>query len=161
MNREDGDYTRGAAAAAVEVGTGEILALASYPTYNLDTFRQEHLRELSTDRRPALWNRATRAPIPPAPPSSLSPPSPRSRRASDACGRPSTATGHWEYPNSIYGTYCWRSQRPRPSEHHEAITESCNYFFADMGYRLGMDNLREYFCRPSAWASHTGIEIGD
>ena len=26
----------------------------------------------------------------------------------------------------------------------EAITKSCNYFFAEMGYRMGMDTFREY-----------------
>ena len=34
-----------------------------------------------------------------------------------------------------------------------AITNSCNYFFAEMGYRMGMDTLVEY-SPPSAWAPH-------
>ena len=32
MTGEDGDETRGGAVAVVQVGTGEVLALASYPT---------------------------------------------------------------------------------------------------------------------------------
>ena len=38
MNGEDGDETRGAAAAVVQVGTGEVLALASYPTFSLSDY---------------------------------------------------------------------------------------------------------------------------
>ena len=37
---------------------------------------------------------------------------------------------------------------------------SCNYFFAEMGYRMGMDTLREYYAKFGLGAP-TGIEIGD
>ena len=47
MTKSDG-IDRGAAVAVVQVGTGDVLALASYPTYSLSTFRQD-LAELSTD----------------------------------------------------------------------------------------------------------------
>lgn len=43
MTGEDGDETRGGAVAVVQVGTGEVLALASYPTYDLSTFRQSSI----------------------------------------------------------------------------------------------------------------------
>jgi len=42
----------------------------------------------------------------------------------------------------------------------EAITKSCNYFFAEMGYRMGMDTFREYL-QAFGLGEHTGIEIGD
>lgn len=41
-----------------------------------------------------------------------------------------------------------------------AIMNSCNYFFAEMGYRMGMDTLREYYAKFGL-GSPTGIEIGD
>lgn len=41
-----------------------------------------------------------------------------------------------------------------------AVTNSCNYFFAEMGYRLGMDKLNEYFA-AFGLGSPTGIETGD
>ena len=47
MTKSDG-IDRGAAVAVVQVGTGDVLALASYPTYSLSTFRQD-LEEISTD----------------------------------------------------------------------------------------------------------------
>ena len=42
----------------------------------------------------------------------------------------------------------------------EAITKSCNYFFAEMGYEMGMDTFREYL-QAFGLGEHTGIEIGD
>ncbi len=47
MTAEDG-IARGAAAVVEQIGTGEILAMASYPTYDLSTFRQDYT-ELSQD----------------------------------------------------------------------------------------------------------------
>lgn len=63
MTKSDG-IDRGAAVAVVQVGTGDVLALASYPTYSLSTFRQD-LAELSTDPLQPMWNRATQGQIRP------------------------------------------------------------------------------------------------
>ena len=49
---------RGGAVAVVQVGTGEVLALASYPTYDLETFNQNY-EELAADERLPMFNRAT------------------------------------------------------------------------------------------------------
>ncbi|MEG1594627.1 MAG: penicillin-binding transpeptidase domain-containing protein, partial [Oscillibacter sp.] len=42
----------------------------------------------------------------------------------------------------------------------DAITVSCNYFFAEMGYRLGLDTLNKY-AQAFGLGESTGIEIGD
>ena len=42
MNAEDGNETRGAGATVIEVGTGEVLALASYPDFNLNTYYEDY-----------------------------------------------------------------------------------------------------------------------
>ena len=49
---------RGGAVTVVQVGTGEVLALASYPTYDLETFNQDY-DELVKDERLPMFNRAT------------------------------------------------------------------------------------------------------
>ena len=48
LNKKDGLTNRGAAAAVIKVGTGEILALSSCPTYDLSTYRKDY-NELSAD----------------------------------------------------------------------------------------------------------------
>lgn len=159
MNREDGHYTRGAAAAAVEIGTGDILALASYPTYNLSTFRQE-ISELSTDESKPMWNRATSGTYPPG--STLKPATAIAALQEGKVGLHETlyCDGRWEYPNSKYFTNCWRHSGCGLLTITSAIRESCTFFFADMGYRLGMDKLREYFSAFGLGQS-TGIEISE
>ena len=57
-------------------------------------------------------------------------------------------------------TYCWDRSGHGLLNVTEAITNSCNYFFATMGYRMGMDTLVEYL-KAFGLGSHTGIEIGD
>ena len=66
----------------------------------------------------------------------------------------------WRYPgdpnsysNCAGGSHGWINVS-------QAITKSCNYFFSEMGYQLGMDNLREYLSAFGLGA-HTGIETGD
>ena len=49
---------RGGAAAVVSVGSGEVLALASYPTYDLSTFNEDY-EDLVADERLPMFNRAT------------------------------------------------------------------------------------------------------
>ena len=164
MSEEDGDYTRGAGVVVEKVGTGEILALASYPTFNLSTYRQDFTdlsnEELNPDR--PLYNRATQGRY--APGSTLKP-----LTAVAALEEGVTTlterlrdTGFWRYPGdpSGLGTYCWNRSGHGWVNVTSAITNSCNYFFAEMGYRMGMDTLREYLS-AFGLGSSTGIEIGD
>ena len=148
MNEEDGDYTRGAAVVVEKVGTGEILALASYPTFNLSTYRQDFNALANEELNPGrpLVNRATQGAYPPG--STLKP---LTAVAALEEGVTTTTerikdTGKWYYPGWMDVT--------------SAITNSCNYYFATMGYRLGMDTLREYLSAFGLGES-TGIEIGD
>ena len=69
MTKADG-IDRGAAVAVVQVGTGDVLALASYPTYSLSTFRDE-IAALTSDTMQPMWNRATQGTY--APGSTLKP----------------------------------------------------------------------------------------
>ena len=70
LNEKDGLDSRGAAAAVIKVGTGEILALASCPTYDLSTYRKDY-NELAADPAKPIFNRATSSPY--APGSTLKP----------------------------------------------------------------------------------------
>ena len=70
-------------------------------------------------------------------------------------------TGTWYYPGYPQSyTRCWLHSGHGWMNATSAITNSCNYYFATMGYRLGMDTLREYLTAFGLGES-TGIEIGD
>ena len=60
----DGNDVEGAAVIVMKVKTGEILACASYPTYNLQTYNEEYDEILKQDFDP-LFNRAFHASYPP------------------------------------------------------------------------------------------------
>lgn len=167
MNAEDGKTTRGASAVVTAVGTGEVLALASYPTFQLSTYLREYssLSNLEINPGNPLWNRATQGTY--APGSTFKPlTAVASLQEGVIAPYQKLATkGHWEYPGapSSYAN-CWLYNSTR-SNHgkinvSQAITVSCNYFFAEMGYRLGMDTLNEY-AKAFGLGQHTGIEIGD
>ena len=61
---KDGDDVEGLAAVVMEVKTGDILAMASYPTYDLSTFRESYAQLLETEGAP-LMNRAIQGIYPP------------------------------------------------------------------------------------------------
>ncbi|SFP78245.1 penicillin-binding protein 2 [Oscillibacter sp. PC13] len=167
MNKEDGKTTRGASAVVTAVGTGEVLALASYPTFHLATYLQDYssLSNLELNPGNPLWNRATQGTY--APGSTFKP------LTAIAALQESVITpyqklatkGHWTYPGapSSYAN-CWLYNSTHGNHGKinvsQAITVSCNYFFAEMGYRLGMDTLNEY-ASAFGLGESTGIEIGD
>ena len=159
MTKTDG-IERGAAVAVVQVGTGDVLALASYPTYSLSTFR-ENITELSNDSMRPMWNRATFGHY--APGSTIKPLTAIAALESGATTLYETVydTGLWVYPGySASYTYCWKRSGHGALNVRGAVTNSCNYFFAEMGYRMGMDKLNEYFS-AFGLGSPTGIETGD
>ena len=71
-------------------------------------------------------------------------------------------TGYWKYPSSSWsgGTWCWNRSGHGAVNVTSAITNSCNYYFAEMGYRMGLDTLNDYYA-AFGLGEHTGIEIGD
>ena len=163
MNENDPNETRGGAAVVLDVDTREVLSMASYPTYDLSTFRQSAsvYAALNADPSRPFYNRATNGLY--APGSTIKPltavaaleeglitPTERIRS-------PRT----WYYPNDPTHSdiNCAGGDHGRINV-TQAITRSCNYFFAEMGYELGMDAFLEYL-QAFGLGEHTGIEIGD
>ena len=153
---------RGGAAAVVSVGSGEVLALASYPTYDLATFNEDY-EELVADERLPMFNRATQGIY--APGSTFK-----------MCTAVAALESGIITPSSIIqdrGIYtyyrdpqpmCW-IYRQTGSTHGrinvtQAITESCNYFFYEVGRLTGIRTLDSYASQFGLGQS-TGIEIGD
>lgn len=161
LNQKDHLDSRGAAAAVVKVGTGEILSLASYPTFDLSTWRQDYA-ELSSDPATPMLNRAASSAY--APGSTLKPATAVAALESGATTPSETLfdTGYWKYPSTTWngGTWCWKRSGHGKVNATTAITNSCNYYFAEMGYRMGLDTLNEYYSALGL-GEPTGIEIGE
>ena len=162
MNAEDGNDTRGAGASVIKVGTGEVLALASYPDFQLSTYNQDYNSLLADPGNP-LFNRATQGTY--APGSTFKPVTAIAALEEGIItpAQKIKTTGRWYYPNATTRDYtnCWIY----PGSHGsinvtEAIKVSCNYFFCQLGYYLGLDQLDAY-AKAFGLGEHTGIEIGD
>lgn len=146
MNAEDGNDTRGAGASVIKVGTGEVLALASYPDFQLSTYNQDYNSLLADPGNP-LFNRATQGTY--APGSTFKPVTAIAALEEGIItpAQKIKTTGRWYYPNATTRDYtnCWIY----PGSHGsinvtEAIKVSCNYFFCQLGYYLGLDQLDAY-----------------
>ena len=156
------ENTRGAAAAVVSVADSSILALGTYPAYSQRTY-YEDLAELSQDLRHPYTNRAVAGTY--APGSTFKPLTAAAALESELI-TPTTlinTLGSWTYPgdpNSHANCWLYNSSRGRHGKINvtQAITVSCNYFFAEMGYQLGMDRLNEY-CEAFGLGVSTGVEI--
>ena len=161
LNEKDGLDSRGAAAAVIKVGTGEILALASCPTYDLSTYGQD-FTELSADPAKPFQNRATSTPY--APGSTLKPATAVAALESGVTTTTETIfdPGYWKYPSATWEnqTNCWKRSGHGRMNVTSAITNSCNTYFMEMGYRMGLDTLNEYYS-AFGLGKPTGIEIGE
>lgn len=167
MSEKDGNTTRGAGLAVVKVGTGEVLALASYPLYDLAAYIQdgEYRARLNTDESMPLVNRAVSGRYSPG-----STYKPLIAVAALEEGVVSLKEkildpGYWVYPDIVAGTkkwtwYCWNRGGHGRLNVTQAITASCNTFFYEMGYRLGIEKIGEY-ADAFGFGRTTGIEIGD
>ena len=160
MNAKDGNTARGAAAVVEAVGTGEILSIASYPTYDLSTYRQNYAA-LEADLSYPMLNRVTQGGY--APGSTFKPLTAIAALQEGVIEpyQKLNSPRTWRYPGdpNSYAN-CWYAGSHGKINISEAITLSCNYFFAEMGYRLGLDKLNEY-AKAFGLGEHTGIEIGD
>jgi len=164
MNAEDGNEARGAGAAIIRVGSGEVLSLASYPTYDLATFRQ-NWGEIENNPGDPMFNRATQGAYPPG--STFKPLVAVAALEEGvlSLNEKINDTGRWYYPDVIEGTgqwywHCWNRGGHGKIAVSEAITVSCNSFFYELGYRLGIDALTDY-AKAFGLGEKTGIEIGD
>ena len=159
MTEEDG-VARGAGAAVIQIGTGDILSLASYPTFNLSTYRQE-FNDLAADPAQPMFNRATQGTYPPG---STFKPLTSVAALESGIITPSTTIqdkGRYTYYAPTYQPKCWIY----PGSHgkinvSEAITHSCNYFFYEVGRLTGIQTINDYALAFGLGES-TGIEIGD
>ncbi len=138
------------------VKTGEVLAMASYPDYNPAKYSEEYSADDETGK---YLNRAISSPQPPG---SIFKMAVATAALAEGKITPTTKindTGVYPYGHH---PACWY-YRSYGSGHGylnvtEAIKQSCNYFFYEMGYRLGIDEIAKY-ASMYGLGKRTGIEL--
>ncbi len=145
---------------AVDNTTGEVLAICSYPTYNLATFNQDYSL-LRDDPDSPMFNRALNGTYAPGSTFKVG----VALAALDAgVIEPDTiidAQGQYTYYEG-YQPRCWLYLTKEDVHGEinviEAIQESCNYFFYDVGRQLTIEKINEYM-RHFGLGQPTGIEL--
>lgn len=145
-----------AAAVFLEVGTGDVLAMASYPTFNLETFYRDYDTLSKSGGNPYV-NRAISGLFPPG--------STFKMVCAIAALEEGLITPSYTYKCSgIYDYYkditfsCFNSKAHGTETVDIALQKSCNIFFFDAIRRLGIDKFDEYG-KKLGFGTKTGIEL--
>lgn len=144
---------------AIDPTNGGVLVLASYPSYDLTTYNADYEKLLKDPAKP-LTNRVLYGTYTPGSTFKLG----MAVAALEEGEITENSTVHCSGTYTRYSSYglkCW----VHPDAHgsidvKEAITVSCNCFFCEMGYRLGIDRMNKY-CKIYGLGEPTGIELGE
>jgi len=153
-------------AVVMNVKTGEVLAIASYPNYEPQLFadgisNEKYQEYISEEAHSPLFNRAI---------SSTSSPGSTFKMVTAIAALESGTVTTTERINDVgiyryskdYNPKCWiYSSYGRGHGYlnvSEAIKHSCNYFFYAMGEKMGIDTLASY-ARYLGLGQKTGIEL--
>ena len=143
------------AAVAMDPNTFEVLAIASYPTYDLTTFNADYNLLLQDSNEPLL-NRAINGVY--APGSTIKPIMAaiglHDGVLAESENIPCTGSYHSLECSTYSDSHWWGSIDVK-----EAIAYSCNSFFCELGDRLGIQKMEQYLARFGLGES-TGLELG-
>ena len=180
---EENEHAKSGAAVVLDVKTADVLALASYPDFDLNAFADG----ISTDEWKAVQPDNPRDPLSPAP---LYNNATRTAVAPGSTFKPITALaalskgldpdleiedyGHIDIAEKTFGCSAWNEYRATDGiENLEwGIGNSCNYYFAciatgkdwgknqSLGYDIGVEDILDK-AKDYGLFDETGIEIGD
>ena len=160
----EGKDAEGGAVVAFQCKTGEVLACANYPTFDLSTFSEDFNR-LSEDKYKPIWNRALLAPYNPGSIYKMV----TAIAAIDENGlgryREITDEGVYRYYED-QGYTCNCHVYTSAGVTHgtinlmEAISESCNYYFYEIGRETGIQAI-DKVAQGLGLGEDTGVELYD
>jgi len=162
---EDGYWEiTGGGAVVVNVKTGEPLAIASWPTYDVSTIIENYSALLEEENAP-LFNRALMGAY--APGSAFKPCTAiaaLSEKIIDTETKVRCEGVYTRYAADGYAPECWIWSATKDHLTHgelnvvTALLNSCNFFFYNAANYLGIDNL-EKWAREFGLGENTGIEL--
>lgn len=160
-NEEMKDEITGAAAVVVNVNTGEPLAIASWPTYDVTTIIENYAQLLETPNAP-LFNRALMGAY--APGSTFKPCTAIAALTEGIINTEDLVDCqgvYTRYAAEGYAPECWIWQQgyTHPEENVvTAIRDSCNYFFYTISNDLGIDKMGD-IAHAFGLGVPTGVEL--
>lgn len=145
---------------AIDPENGEVLALASYPTYDLATYSQSY-NELIADPTRPLYNRALDGLYAPGSTFKVGMVAAGITSGTVSANTHINCSGRYMYYSPSYTPRCWIY----PGSHGDldaadALKVSCNCYFYELGRLMGIDLMNQY-CAGYGLGQSTGIELGD
>lgn len=158
---KEGTDAEGGAMVVLDVNTGDILASASYPTYHLATYSEDFNELMQTAYSP-MYNRVLLAPYDPGSVFKMV----TAIAAIDSAG----IGRYYEIEDEGLYTY-YEDYQPacllwkRGLTHGtinmmQALSESCNYYFYEVGRRAGIDAIDDV-SKALGLGEHTGVELSE
>lgn len=162
--REDDGDAEGGAVVVQQVKTGQILACASYPTFDPATYSQKYNELLETDFAP-LYNRALQAAYPPGS---------TYKMVTTIASIDSGTIGRWveiedkgiyrRFEDVGYTPRCMLYTTAGATHGYvnamEALAVSCNYYFYEVGYQTGITKIDEV-AKALGLGEATGVELDE
>lgn len=145
------------AAVVIDIHTGEILALCSYPTYNLARFNEDYNYNYKNPAKP-FWNRAIAGTYEPG--STFKMATALAGLQAGVINENTTMTcnGIYNYYAPSYTPACWKREGHGTLDVIGAIENSCNIFFYETGRLAGINRLNT-LSRQLGFGKKTGIEL--
>lgn len=168
----DSEDTQGGAVVVQDVNDGSILAMASYPTFDLSTVYSstENYQKVAEDPLKPFNNRATKGTYPPG---STFKPLVAIAALEEGLVTPTEKikdTGYFQLPEEEHYPYgdwhpqCWYYRQYRQTHGQEnladALRDSCNIYFFTIGHRLGIERVEQY-AYDFGLGQTTGLELGE
>lgn len=155
------DGQGGSALVVMDVHTGGVLAAASWPTFDLSTYRQDY-PALAKDPLKPLFNRAFLGTY--APGSTFKMVTATAALDTGAITPESTVrcNGWMDYLDTRFHCWIYRTSGGRHGSENvtEAIRDSCNIFFYTLGEQMGIETLNDY-ARSYGLGLPTGLELSE
>ena len=154
--RSRGGSAVAGSAVMIDIDTGGIICAANYPTYDSATLG-EKFEELVSDPRKPLTNRAFQGVYPIG--STIKP-----IVATAAIEKGLYHDGEAIRCVQVYDYFA--DYKPKCLHYHgsinltTALSKSCNYFFFDLGRRIGGTTLTDYY-KQFGLGTYTGVEVDD
>ncbi len=155
-----GDYS--GSVVAIDPKNGEVLAFVSKPGYDPNLFVNgidyTTYQALRPDHPQPLHSRAPRGPYPPA--STLKPFIGLAALEENTVAASSTVycPGAYQLPGNDHRYRCWKRAGHAHTNLYEAIAESCDVYFYDVAYRLGIDAMSRHMDAFN-FGRRTGIDL--
>ena len=157
--QREGLDAEGAAVVVMEVKTGDILAMASYPTFNLQTFNADY-EQLASDPLKPMFNRALQGAYPPG--STFKMVTLIAAMNNGIINAETEIEDLGLFTAHDFNRSCllWSSARATHGflTATDAIRYSCNYFFYELGNRMTYVELNEVAAAMGLGES-TGVEL--